>query len=172
MRLTVIQSILTVLLSAAAVAADLPAVYFRSDSGQGSGGAALPERLDADACQLWRCPLAPGHSTPCLYGDRLFVTTYQRDGDQLSTVAIDRTSGQVLWQQVAPRRDIEPYHQAGSPAAASPACDGERVYVFFGSYGLLTYDLSGKPVWSRSMGPFQDEFGSASSPIVVDDLLI
>ena len=153
-------------------AAEPTAVYFRSDTGHGMGGGTLPDRLDPDVFQRWRCSLAPGHSTPCLWGDRLFLTTFDGATEQLSTVAIDRTTGQVLWQQAAPRRDIEPYHQAGSPAAASPACDGERVYAFFGSYGVLTYDLDGNPGWSRSLGPFQDEYGSASSPIVVEDLLL
>ena len=59
-----------------------------------------------------------------------------------------------------------------SPAAATPACDGERVYVFFGSYGLLCYDLAGQKLWERPMGPFRDEYGAGSSPILVDGKII
>lgn len=149
-----------------------PDVHFRSDGGRTNGALDLPTDLDPAVSQVWHCPLPSGHSTPCLYGDRLFVTTYDAEAEQLATVAIDKNSGQILWRQVAPRREIETYHRVGSPAAATPACDGQRVYVFFGSYGLLTYDLDGNPGWARSLGPFQDEFGSSSSPVLFDDLLI
>jgi outer membrane protein assembly factor BamB len=100
------------------------------------------------------------------------VTTYDAGAQELATIALDRQTGQLRWYQVAPAAQIEQVHRVGNPAAATPACDGERVYVFFGSYGLLCYDLKGSLVWSRPLGPFQDEFGAASSPILVDDLLI
>jgi outer membrane protein assembly factor BamB len=143
--------------------------YFRHDGGSADTPQKLPDRLD-DSTQKWRTPLASGHSTPCVYGDAIYLTTFG-DG-RLATVALDRRTGQQRWTQVAPTTHIEAYHATSNPAAATPACDGERIYVFFGSYGLLCYDLQGKLVWSRELGPFQDEFGSASSPILVDDKLI
>ena len=45
-------------------------------------------------------------------------------------------------------------------------------FAFFGSFGLLAYDHDGNQVWSKPMGPFQDEFGASSSPILVDDLVV
>jgi len=44
--------------------------------------------------------------------------------------------------------------------------------VFFGSYGLICYDTDGKLLWERRMGPFQDEFGASSSPVLVDGTVI
>jgi outer membrane protein assembly factor BamB len=44
--------------------------------------------------------------------------------------------------------------------------------VFFGSYGLICYSVAGKKVWEHPLGPFQDEFGAASSPVLVDGKLI
>jgi outer membrane protein assembly factor BamB len=68
---------------------------------------------------------------------------------------------------------IEPFHrQTGNPAAPTPATDGERLYVFFGSYGLICYDLAGQKIWEQRLGPFQDEFGSGSSPVVVGDAVV
>ena len=55
---------------------------------------------------------------------------------------------------------------------ATPASDGERLFIFFGSYGLICYDLEGKELWAKPMGPFRDEYGAASSPIIVDDRVI
>ncbi|HVX10545.1 MAG TPA: PQQ-binding-like beta-propeller repeat protein [Pirellulales bacterium] len=151
--------------------ADSPGVsYFRHDGGAGADDRQkLPERLD-ESTQKWRVPLATGHSTPCVYGDTIYATTFE--GGRLATVALDRTGGQTRWTRLVPPSRLEPYHVTSSPAAATPACDGERLYVFFGSYGLLCYDLRGELVWSRELGPFQDEFGAASSPILVDDKLI
>ena len=77
-----------------------------------------------------------------------------------------------MWKQSIHVDELEKVHAEGSPASATVACDGQRVYSFFGSFGLLCYDLDGTPVWSKKLGPFRDEFGSASSPILVDGKVI
>lgn len=147
------------------------AQYFRSDRGVAGGGVGpLPDRFDRAENLCWRRPLEPGHSTPVVHEGKIFLTVH--GGAELATVALDAKSGEVLWRRVAPTTRIEPHHQIGSPATATPACDGQRVYVFFGSYGLICYDLEGKQLWDLPMGPFQDEFGAGSSPIVVDDKVI
>ncbi|HVA51395.1 MAG TPA: PQQ-binding-like beta-propeller repeat protein [Pirellulales bacterium] len=164
------SALFTVLaLAAPGQAAPADDSFFRRDGGAAEDGQKLPGRLD-ESTQKWRTPLASGHSTPCVYGDAIYVTTF--DDGKLATVALDRGTGRTRWKQTAPATRIETYHATSSPAAATPACDGQRLYVFFGSYGLLCYDLEGKLVWSRELGPFQDEFGAASSPILLDDKLI
>jgi outer membrane protein assembly factor BamB len=154
---------------APAVAGAQSTSYFRSDYGVSDGGGRLPEQIEEPNCLVWRTALDSGHSTPCVVGDRVFVTTF--DGKQLATVALGMADGHVLWKQVAPAKRLEVYHPTGSPAVSTPASDGRRVFVFFGSYGLLCYDLDGKLLWSQPLGPFQDEFGSASSPILADGKL-
>jgi outer membrane protein assembly factor BamB len=145
-------------------------VYFRHDSGLASNDEQpLPERLDP-AHADWKQTLPPGHSTPCVVGDRIFVTAHE--GSELETICLDRASGVVQWKQGIQAEQLEKFHTEGSPAAATPACDGKRVYSFFGSFGLLCYDVDGKPLWSKKLGPFRDEFGSASSPILVDDMVV
>ena len=144
--------------------------YFRSDNGVIDEHAhTLPERLDSSEL-AWRCELASGQSTPCVARQLLIVTTYQ--GTALATVAIDKQTGVVRWTRTVPTNNIESFHPTGSPATATAACDDERVYTFFGSYGLLCYDLEGTLLWSKRLGPFQDEFGAASSPILVDGKII
>ena len=145
--------------------------YFRGDGGRAAVDAQpLPDDLAAPGTLVWKAPLDSGHSTPCIVGARVFVTTFA-DG-KLATVALDANSGKVLWKQPCPHTRLEAYHPTSSPASSTPACDGQRVYAFFGSYGLLCYDLDGKLIWSRPMEPFQDEFGSSSSPVLVDDVLL
>jgi outer membrane protein assembly factor BamB len=148
--------------------------YFRSDSGIAEpAGGRLPDRLDAAGALRWRSEIEPGHSTPVVAGHKIFLTTYRAQEQELATVALNQETGQVLWKQVASTGRIEQFHRAtGSPAAATPACDGERLYVFFGSYGLICYDLDGRKLWEQRFGPFQDEYGASSSPVLVDDKVI
>jgi outer membrane protein assembly factor BamB len=147
-------------------------VYFRHDHGVAKDQQPLPADFSSEAKQLWRTPLPPGHSSPCVCGDFIFLTTFRADEKELATVALDRATGAVLWKQVVPTQSIEPVHATGSPATATPACNGTQVFSFFGSYGLLCYDLDGNLLWEKAMGPFQDEFGAASSPVLVDDKVI
>ena len=143
--------------------------YFRRDGGLATDDRRpLPAKLD-DEHQVWRQSLPPGHSTPCLVGDRIFLTAHLNN--ELVTICLDRT-GSILWRQAVTVDALEKVHGEGSPAASTPACDGRRVYVFFGSHGLVCYDLAGRPLWSKKLGPFRDEFGAASSPILVDDKVI
>lgn len=159
-------------LSAAAELSAGDATYFRHDHGVAQDSAALPEKFDADSNLVWRVPVGSGVSSPCVHGQQIFITTYDEATSELATVALSRETGATLWKQTAPATHIEAVHEAGSPAACTPACDGERVYSFFGSCGLLCYSLDGRLLWFLKLGPFQDEFGASSSPIVVDDFVI
>lgn len=148
--------------------------YFRSDLGVADSECGpLPDDFGRPGALLWKVAMDPGQSTPLLYGNGLFVTTYQRDSRELATVALDSETGEILWRRVVPVSRIEIFHpQRGSAAVATPASDGSRLYVFFGSYGLLCYDLHGQLLWEHRMGPFRDEYGAGSSPIVIDDKVV
>lgn len=145
--------------------------YFLRSGGSGQAGT-LPERFDNPGQLCWRKALDPGHSTPIISAGKIFLTTFNESSQELATVALDKQTGDLLWREVAPAAAIEPYHRTGSPAAPTPASDGQRLFVFFGSYGLLCYDTDGKRLWERPMGPFQDEFGSGSSPVLAGNKLI
>lgn len=147
-------------------------VYFRHDFGIAQGAQALPENLAEDGKQLWKTELPSGHSSPCVCGDSVYLTTFDKDAKELATVALDRQTGAIRWRQVVPTQEFETVHATGSPATSTPACNGQQVFSFFGSYGMLCYDTQGKLLWEKRMGPFQDEFGAASSPILIDDKVI
>jgi len=168
--LLVITTASPALLASVAPAAD--AKYFRSDAGVADSAAALPDNFEAPESRLWRVPLDPGHSTPIRHSGKIFLTTYRPDSKQLATVALEETTGRLLWRDpLAPER-IEQTHAIGSPATATPACDGKHVFVFFGSAGVFCYDLEGHKVWEQRLGPFRDEYGAGSSPIICDGKLI
>jgi outer membrane protein assembly factor BamB len=147
--------------------------YFRSDFGLAvEDQFPLPVDLGEEAVRLWRTELMPGHSSPCVVGDSIFLTTFDAQQQKLETVALDRVTGQVRWRAAAPTRDIEQVHPSGSPASPTPASNGRQVFVSFGSCGLLAYDWDGELLWHHPLGPYQDEFGAASSPILVDGMVI
>ena len=146
--------------------------YFRHDHGIARGSPELPADFEKGAKQLWRTPVDKGHSTPCVCGDSIFLTTFRAEEKELATIAIDRASGRIRWKKSVPTKTLEAFHVTGSPASSTPACNGSQVFAFFGSYGMLCYDLDGNLLWERRMGPFQDEFGACSSPILVDDNVV
>jgi len=146
--------------------------YFRADAGCGRSASQLPEDLNLPEALVWRVPLDGGHSTPIVDGGKIFVTTYRADSKELATVALNQASGKVLWRNPIVPEHVEETHQLGSPATATAACDGKRVYAFFGSAGMFCYDLDGKKLWEQRMGPFRDEYGAGSSPILFDGKII
>jgi outer membrane protein assembly factor BamB len=139
-------------------------------SGHVESAAKLPAAISPTSHVLWKVPLPPGHSSPVVSGDRIYVTAV-RD-HKLLTMALDRATGRQLWEAAAPYEKLEPIHRIGSHAQASPAADGERVVSFFGSYGLLCYDTAGQLLWRRPLGPFKNDFGAGSSPLIVEDRVI
>ena len=154
-----------------AVAGDAwPQFRGRNSSGLAAEADKLPAEIGPESHVVWKVPLAPGHSSPVVIGDRIFVTAV-RD-QKLLTIGLDRVTGKMLWEAEAPHAKLEEIHRIGSHAQSSPATDGQCVVSFFGSSGLYCYDLDGKPLWNRPMGPFNNDFGAGTSPIIVDDLVI
>jgi outer membrane protein assembly factor BamB len=159
---------------AAALTAEDNLIYFRWDRGAAALKAeSLPERLDFPDALRWRTALDSGHSSPVACNGRIFLTTYNTATEELATLALAADTGRTLWKRITPAARIEEFSRdTGSAAQATPACDDRRVYVFFGSYGLICHDHEGMQLWEKRMGTFQDEYGSASSPVLIDDKVI
>ena len=144
---------------------------FRGPNASGiSEDATPPIHFGPEKNLLWKAAVPAGVSSPIVWGDRLFVTA--QDDDKLLTLAFDAATGRELWRQVAPAEKLESYHAFSSAAAATPCTDGQRVYVYFNSFGVLAYDFAGKEVWRRPLPTLPVEYGSASSPVLVEGQLI
>jgi outer membrane protein assembly factor BamB len=121
----------------------------------------------------WKVPVPPGFSSPVIAEDRLFLTGFE--DDELFTLAYRLSDGGELWRKEAPAGKIEPFEKSeGSPAASTPATDGERLVVYFGSYGLVCYDLAGKELWKYALpiGETYNGFGTGSSPVLADGRVV
>jgi outer membrane protein assembly factor BamB len=130
----------------------------------------LPVALGPEENLVWRTPLPAGHSSPVLSRERIFLTAFE--GEALFTYCLDRRTGEILWRRRAPRDRSEKLDPRNSPASPTPATDGDAVYVFFGDFGLLSYDRDGGERWRLPLGPFDNAYGMGSSPVLVDDVVV
>jgi outer membrane protein assembly factor BamB len=144
---------------------------FRGPNGTGvSATTGLPDTFGPSKNVVWKTELPPGHSSPVLTSDRIFVTGHVKE--KLYVISIDRKTGKIVWQKEAPRAQEGRLQNVNGPASPSPVTDGSNVYVFFQDYGLLSYDRDGKERWKVPLGPFNMFYGFGASPILVDDKVI
>jgi outer membrane protein assembly factor BamB len=168
-------------------------------------GMNLPDRWDGASGEniRWRTPI-PGlaHSSPIVWGNRLFVTSavssnpdatfrpgLYGDGDasedrtphRWMLYAVDKLSGEILWERVAHEGEPrEKRHIKSTYASSTPATDGRLVVAWFGSHGVHAYDVNGTFLWKVDLGQVNMgaydiptyEWGPASSPIIWNDLVI
>ncbi len=168
--------------------ADWP--QFRGPGGMGSapaGEKGLPLHWSDDAGIAWRAELpGPGASSPIIVGDRVLVTCYSGYGipgktagdlqDLKRHLLCFNRAGKLQWhKQVAAVKDARyrpPYITLHGYASSTPASDGKHVYVFFGTAGVIAYDLDGKQLWQHSVGTGTNGWGSGSSPVLYKNLVI
>lgn len=152
-------------------AADWP--QFRGPNSSGiAPGDSPPVEFGPGKNELWHAPLAPGHSSPVVVGDVIFLTTYDRNRKKIAVVCLARRTGKVLWERAVPIDRVEKGHASFNPASSTPASDGQRVVAYFGSFGLICFDLEGKKLWERKMPLAKTFGGNATSPAIIADKVI
>jgi outer membrane protein assembly factor BamB len=167
-----------------APAADWP--QFRGPNASGvSDATRLPVQFGPDKNVVWKTALPFGHSSPVIWGDRIFLTGAEGGkredagrqkvvdaGGALYTICVDRRTGRILWKRSVERPRLERYQPTNSPASPSAVTDGKDVFVFFGDVGLVSYTVDGKERWRHPLGPFNNVNGHGSSPILWGKLVI
>ncbi len=116
-----------------------------------------------------------GHSTPCLWGEKLFVTTADEDRQTKSLLCFDRATGEQRWGKTLHEGRFMHTHRKNSQASASPACDGKRVivpFMFDDAIWVSAVDLEGELLWQIKAGPFRSQHGYGSSPVLYESLAI
>jgi outer membrane protein assembly factor BamB len=140
----------------------------------------VPLRWGRTENVAWKTPIpGAGHSSPIVWGDRVFVTTCVEDrarqeGKRM-LFCLDRRDGQVLWERVVLTAKLERKHRLNSFASYTPATDGQHVWVSFLAYPdmrVACYDFDGKRVWQRSPGQLLSVHGFCTSPVLHKDLVI
>jgi outer membrane protein assembly factor BamB len=150
----------------------------------------------------WKIEL-PGlaHSSPVIWGNRLFVTTATGEADaelnvglygniqsvddtsvhEWKVYCLDKRTGKILWEKTA-HKGIPKVkrHPKGTHANSTPATDGNHVVAFFGSEGLYCYDMEGELIWKKDFGLLDSAFFMvpsaqwefASSPVIHQGVVI
>jgi outer membrane protein assembly factor BamB len=140
-----------------------------------------------------------GHSSPVVFGDRVFVTTCLIYEQSRVLYCLDRRDGHILWDREIFRCPLEPVHSRNSRASSTVAADNLHVYTSFcrlrpksGSDGpparprekspiapelipemvVTCYDHAGNKVWEQVPGRFYSRHGYCASPILYKDLVI
>jgi outer membrane protein assembly factor BamB len=191
--------------AALAFAADSNWPQFRGAGASGIGNGAPPLQWDGEKGGniLWKTEIPGlGHSSPVIWGDRIFVTSavpasgdaslkvglygniepVEGEGPQAFTVyCLDRKSGKILWQHAAVSGQPKiKRHPKSTHANPTPATDGKTLVVSFGSEGLFAFDLNGKELWKKDFGILDSgyyvvpaaQWGFASSPVIHDGKVI
>ncbi len=151
-----------------------PAAEWRQFRGPNASGVSeetnLPVEFGPKQNVIWKTPLPPGHSSPVLTEDRIFLTAV--DDKKLFTFCLDRSSGKILWRREVPRDRDEKRHDSNTPASPSPVTDGKNVWVFFGDFGLISFGPDGNERWRMRLGPFNNPMGMGASPVLAGDKLL
>jgi outer membrane protein assembly factor BamB len=181
-----------------------PSFRGRNASGASDGGNA-PTTWDAEKSVniQWKMQIpGVGHSSPIVWGNRVFITTavssdpsvvFEHGSSQSVASAtdtsrqswrvycLDKASGRVLWMRTsyegAPKVKR---HVRSSYADPTPATDGKYLVAFFGSEGLFCYDFNGRLLWKQDLGALDggwtpdpnSHWGFSSSPVIYRDLAI
>jgi outer membrane protein assembly factor BamB len=160
--------VLFLFLQLSASAADWP--QFRGPGGRSIGEGSPPIGFGPKTNVIWSRAVAAGSSSPIIWSEKLFLTGFE--SGELKTFCFSIGTGEKLWERTAAAAKIEPSHAFTGPAAPTPATDGQHLFVYFGSIGLIAYTLDGEERWRKELPMPVVEFGAASSPIIVDDKVV
>jgi len=121
----------------------------------------------------WSCDLEAGNSSPVVWDNDLYFTSETPHGNSvtLTVNCIDREAGEIRWQQEVGVA-VDSSHRKNGHASATMAVDNERVYAQFGSLGLFCFHRTGALLWKHSFPQWKQQWGSASSPLLIDDIVV
>lgn len=157
---------------------------WRGPNGLGvAPGTSYVDEWSAEKNIAWKTPVeGRGHSSPVVWGNRLFITTSIRGGPSghtapdhlgydmkpgyknpdseesdhsytLKVLAYDTRNGKLLWERTAYDGIMwDDRHKKNTYASSTVATDGTLLYAFFEAPGLYAYDFDGTLVWKASLG--------------------
>jgi outer membrane protein assembly factor BamB len=168
---------------------------WRGQSGDGiSTEKGIPTRWSSTENIAWRIAIpGEGHSSPIIWGDKVFLTSSLTEKNKRILLCLDRPSGQTVWQRDVVQSPPETIHRLNSRASGTPATDGRQVYVTFmraegdrviapnvssdrlitpGKIIVAAYDLDGNEKWKTNVGDFVSAHGFNTCPVLFEDLVI
>lgn len=163
--------ILALLFNSLCLVDDWP--QFRGVNSSGIAVDDIPVEFGPGQKELWHIDIGPGHSSPVVVGDSIFLTTFDKARKQLSVVRIAKSDGKIIRTRSVTVGEFEKWHHPSfNPASSTVACDDECVVAYFGSFGLICFDFAGEERWRIEMPPAKSYAGNAASPMIAGDKVI
>jgi len=136
----------------------------------------LPTEWSADKNVVWKLKMPGiGSSTPCVWGDQIFVTS--ADGADVVVMSVG-TDGKEKWKQKLSGTGATRYRNPSgadvSDASASCSTDGKHVWAYASNGSLACFTTDGKPVWNTDLqkyGKYNIQFGCHWTPVLHKDRL-
>jgi len=148
---------------------------FRGPNGAGTSDAAAIPAQWTEKDFNWKVELpGGGHSSPVVWGDRIFVTSGMEDTGRRIILCLKAADGSVLWKHEYESSACK-MNGLNSYASVTPAVDADYVFVAWAvpeKYTVAALDHAGREVWQRDLGPWVSQHGQGASPIVWGDLVI
>lgn len=120
-------------------------------------------RFDKEKDLLYSVAIPAGASSPCIWGDRIFLTGVA--DQKLAMFALDRKTGKQVWRHDSPApKPREFKHKDGGVAMPTACTNGKQVFFYLPSYGLIARDFAGKKVWEKRLKAPKTDFGIGASP--------
>jgi outer membrane protein assembly factor BamB len=132
----------------------------------------VPTKWSGSENVTWKTPIpGKGHSSPVIWGERIFLTTAIAESKDRLLLSLDRKTGKILWSETVVTAPLEAKQPENSYASSTPVTDGEKVYVAFldgKDVVVAAYDFSGKRQWIVRPGRFDSGWGFCHSPVLFD----
>lgn len=139
-------------------------------------GDAPPDNWGVSDNVVWRTAIpGTGHASPCVWGQRVFVAACDEAAEAQFLVCLDRATGTQQWNVEVDRGGFMAQHSKNSHASATPACDGQHVYVVYAARQELlvaAVDFEGRRRWVAKAGAYKSGNGYGSSPVLYKGLVI
>jgi outer membrane protein assembly factor BamB len=138
----------------------------------------IPLEWSATKNIVWEAPVpGRGHGSAIVVGERAFLATADEKAVTQGILCLDRKTGKQLWHTEVHKGNFVKagINAKASHASATPACDGERVYINFPNSAAIyatALDLGGKQLWQQKVADYTLHQGYAASPAVYGPLVI
>jgi len=89
-----------------------------------------------------------------------------------SVICLERQSGRIIWEWSGFEEPRGQQHKDNSAATPTPVSDGEKIYAYFGSAGLVCLDLQGNVCWINERFNDDNVYGTSVSPILDENKIL
>ncbi len=164
---------LSLLLVSSSFAADWPQWRGPDKNNHAAVDAKPVTEWSAEKNVRWKTKIpGRGHSTPIVVGERIYLTTAEKDKALQWLIAVNRKDGKIVWKQVIHKGGFPTeLHRENSAASATPQWTGSAVLVTFQNKDQVKVTAvtpEGETLWTKTAGHYDSgrPFGYGSTPVL------